>query len=341
MAQVFAIIDKQTTNVAVGMKGVVMKIVILDGYTLNPGDLSWDHFSAYGELTIYNRTNPEQVVERAKDAQIIVLNKVSITAKMLEHLPHLKCILVLATGYDCVDVAEASSKGIVVSNVPIYGTESVAQFVMALILELSRQPALHDACVKRGEWMTSPDWCFWKKPLIELSEKNIGIVGFGRIGRRVGELAHAFKMNILANDIYEDNPPSYREFSWVTLEEIFKFSDYITLHCNQTRENIELVNADLIRHMKKSAFLINTSRGGLIKEKDLAAALDSEFIAGAAVDVVSTEPINANNPLLKAKNIIITPHISWATLEARQRLMTISAENLKAFIDGHPKNIVK
>ena len=317
-----------------------MKIVILDGYTLNPGDITWDEFKSMGDVTIYDRTTPEEVVERANRAEVIAVNKVQITEDILNDLPDLKCILVLATGYDCVDIKSAASRKIAVCNVPIYGTDSVAEFVMALILEMSRHPYLHNNAVKNGDWTSSPDWCFWKQPLIELSDKTIGIIGFGRIGRRVGELANAFKMRVMAHDIYHGNEPAYKSFSWASMDEIFESSDYITLHCNQTEDNKGFINKQVIGKMKNTAFLINTSRGGLITEHDLATALNSNLIAGAAIDVVSMEPIREDNPLLNAKNIILTPHIAWATREARQRLMKIVAENLAAFLKGHPQNVV-
>jgi glycerate dehydrogenase len=317
-----------------------MKIVILDGYTLNPGDNPWDGFQEFGETEIYDRTNTEQVVERAKGADIIALNKVKITDAILEQLPDLKCVLVMATGYDCIDINAAASRKITVSNVPVYGTESVAEFVFALVLELSRHPALHHQSVKNGEWTQNPDWCYWKKPLIELKGKTLGIIGFGRIGRKVGEIGYVFGMKVLANDINQINEPKYTEFSWATIEEVFENSDYISLHCNQTEHNYKFVNGALLQKMKKNSFLINTSRGGLIDEADLAKALNTESIAGAALDVVGREPIVPDNPLLEAKNIILTPHISWATLEARKRLMRICLQNLKAFLEGHPENVV-
>ena len=317
-----------------------MRIVILDGYTLNPGDNPWDGFHALGETAIYDRTRPDQVVERAKGAQVIALNKVQITENILKQLPDLECILVLATGYDCIDMEAVASRKIVVSNVPVYGTESVAEFVFALILELSRHPSFHDQSVKKGEWSENPDWCYWKKPLIELKGKTIGIIGFGRIGRKVGEIANAFGMEVLANDVNAVNRPNYEAFAWANIEDVFKNSDYITLHCNQTSQNYRFVNARLLQQMKTNAYIINTSRGGLIKESDLANALNSSSIAGAAVDVVDVEPISPDNPLLKARNTIITPHISWATLEARKRLMAICVKNLKAFLSGQPENMV-
>ncbi len=317
-----------------------MKIVILDGYTLNPGDNPWDEFHKLGETVIYDRSSPDQVVARAGGAEIVAVNKVQITNEILKQLPALKCILVLATGYDCVDLRAAAARNIVVSNVPVYGTESVAEFVFALILELSRHPALHNKSVARGEWSENPDWCYWKKPLVELKGKTIGIIGFGRIGRKVSEIANAFGMEVLANDVSVISAPGYVHFSSENREKIFENSDYITLHCNQTEHNYKFVNAHLLQRMKKSAYFINTSRGGLVEEADLAHALNTEAIAGAAVDVVSVEPISPDNPLLKAKNILITPHISWATLEARTRLMKISVQNLKAYMEGQPQNVV-
>lgn len=317
-----------------------MKIVILDGYTLNPGDNPWDEFHKLGETVVYDRSTPDHIVARARGAEIVAVNKVQITEDILKQLPDVKCILVLATGYDCVDLKAAASRNVVVSNVPVYGTESVAEFVFSLILELSRHPAFHDKSVKRGEWTTNPDWCYWKKPLTELKGKSLGIIGFGRIGRRVGEIANSFGMEVLAYDVKVINSPKYANFSWATLEEIFDNSDYITLHCNQTEHNYRFVNSHLLERMKRGAYLINTSRGGLVEETDLAHALNTESIAGAAVDVVSVEPILQDNPLLKAKNIIITPHISWATREARTRLMEISVQNLKAYIGGRPQNVV-
>ena len=317
-----------------------MKIVILDGYTLNPGDNPWDGLYKLGETVVYDRTTPDQVIARAMGAEVVAVNKVQITEDILKQLPDLRCILVLATGYDCVDLDAASSRSIVVSNVPVYGTESVAEFVFALILELSRHPALHNKSVNEGEWSENPDWCYWKKPLIEIKGKTIGIIGFGRIGRKVGELANAFGMEVLANDINAINNPKYAKFSWATIEEVFDNSDYITLHCNQTEQNYKFVNYHLLDRMKRSAYLINTSRGGLVEEADLASALNTTSIAGAAVDVVSVEPILQDNPLLNAKNIIITPHISWATLEARTRLMDIVVQNLKAYIGEQPQNVV-
>ncbi|MBW1699982.1 MAG: D-2-hydroxyacid dehydrogenase [Deltaproteobacteria bacterium] len=317
-----------------------MKIVVLDGHTLNPGDNPWDEIEAVGELTVYDRTESRQVAERVKDAEIIITNKVPLPREVMDQVPELKLIAVSATGFDMVDIEAAGQRGIPVCNVPEYGTETVAQYVFSLILELARQPALHDAAVRRGEWAEQPYWCFWKKQLIELAGRTMGIVGFGRIGRRVGELAHAFKMNVIAYDPYNQENPWFSPFAWKSIEEVFTDSDFISLNCSQTKDNIGFVNRDLLFKMKKNAFLINASRGGLVNEPDLTQALNEERIAGAALDVVSVEPIQPDNPLLHAKNVIITPHIAWATLEARRRLMKETAENVKAFIRGTPRNVV-
>jgi glycerate dehydrogenase len=318
----------------------LMKIVVLDGYTLNPGDNPWDEIGAMGSLSVYDRTNGADILERTLDADIIITNKAPVRRHVIERLPGLKLIAVSATGYDVVDIEAASEREIPVCNVPEYGTETVAQYVFALVLELSRQPALHDAAVKAGEWGLQPDWSFWKKPLLELAGRTMGIVGFGRIGRRVGELAHAFKMKVVAYDPLLLEDPPYRPFAWGSIESVFSRSDFISLNCNQTAENTGFVNWRLLDLMKKSAFLINTSRGGLINELDLAAALNDERIAGAALDVVSIEPIQPDNPLLNAKNILLTPHIAWATLDSRRRLMKETVENVKAFLRGVPRNVV-
>lgn len=317
-----------------------MNIVATDGYTLNPGDNPWDAIAAMGNLTVYDRTDPSELVKRIESAEIVLVNKTEVRRKAIERLPKLKFISVTATGYDIVDIDAAGERGIPVSNVPIYATETVAQYVFAMVLELARQIGLHDAAVKKGEWAAQPDWCFWKKPLFELAERSIGIVGFGRIGRRIGEIAHAFKMRVAAYDPFPGDPPPYAPFSWLPLEKIFSESDFISINCNQTPENERFVKRNVIGLMKKSAFLINTSRGGLIDENDLADALNRGKIAGAALDVVSEEPIRPDNPLLRAKNILLTPHIAWATLAARRRLMRETADNVRAFISGTPKNVV-
>ncbi|UCB46424.1 MAG: D-2-hydroxyacid dehydrogenase [Spirochaetota bacterium] len=317
-----------------------LKIVVLDGYCLNPGDNPWDDFSALGELKVYDRTDANDVLKRTVGADIIITNKTPVVQEVIEQLPKLKYIGVLATGYNIVDVDAARKLDIPVANVPVYGTNSVAQFVFALILELCHHVGMHNSAVHDGEWTKCPDFSFWNTNLVELYGKTIGIVGFGRIGLRVGELAHAFGMGVMAVDIIQKDPPGYKPFSWVSLEEAFKNADIVSLNCAQTPENEGFVNHKLLSLMKKTAFIVNASRGGLINEKDLAKALDSGTIAGAAIDVVSSEPIKNNNPLLRAKNCIITPHIAWASFESRKRLMSAAADNLSSFLSGNPKNIV-
>jgi glycerate dehydrogenase len=316
------------------------KIVVLDGDRLNPGDNPWDEVAAYGTLEVYDWTEPHQVVGRANQADIILTNKSLVMRDSMEQLPKLKYISVLATGYNSVDVQAARERNIPVSNVPVYGTDSVAQFVFALLLELCHHVGRHGTAVAAGEWERSGLWSHYKTPLIELVSKTMAIVGFGRIGRRVGELAHAFGMNVIAVDLREENPPDYRPFAFAALEDAFRQADVVSLNCALTPENEGVVNRELLAVMKPNAFLINAARGPLIREFDLAEALNRETIAGAALDVVSTEPIRSDNPLLQAKNCIITPHIAWASLEARRRLMKTTAGNIGAFLDGKPKNVV-
>ncbi|MEE9309258.1 MAG: D-2-hydroxyacid dehydrogenase [Spirochaetia bacterium] len=318
----------------------MMKIVVLDGNRLNPGDNPWDEVAAYGTLKVYDWTEPQQVLERAKDANIVLTNKSLVMRDSIEQLPQLKYISVLATGYNSVDVQAARERNIPVSNVPVYGTDSVAQFVFALLLELCHHVGRHGTAVAAGEWERSGLWSSYQTLLIELASKTMAIVGFGRIGRRVGELAHAFGMNVLAVDVREENPPEYKAFAFASLEDAFRQADVVSLNCALTSENEGMVNRELLSTMKPSAFIINAARGPLIREADLADALNRGTIAGAALDVVSTEPIKADNPLLQAQNCIITPHIAWASLEARQRLMKTTAENIGAFLDGKPQNVV-
>ncbi len=317
-----------------------MRVVVLDGYTLNPGDNPWDSVAALGDLTVHDRTPPEEIVERSRGADIILTNKTPLTAKTLAQLPDLKFIAVLATGFNVVDVEAARARKISVSNVPIYGTDSVAQFAIALLLHLCHHAKEHSDAVKDGEWGRRGEFCFWDFPLIELAGKTMGIIGFGRIGRRTGELAHALNMNVLASDPFASNPPDYKPFAFKSTEEVFSESDVISLHCPQTPDNAEFVNKELLGKMKSSAFFINTSRGGLVNEADMAEALNTGQIAGAALDVVSAEPIQPDNPLLKAKNIVLTPHMAWGTLEGRSRLTRTTADNIRAFLDGKPINVV-
>jgi glycerate dehydrogenase len=315
-------------------------IVVTDGYTLNPGDNPWDEVAKLGNLTVYERLTVDEVVERCREAEILVVNKTRIRETALVEMPRLGFIAVSATGFDCVDIETAGKRGIAVSNVPVYGTDSVAQYVFSAILHFWHNIAVHDAAVKAGEWARQPDWSFWQTPLVELSDKTIGIIGFGRIGRRVGQLADAFGMRVLACDPYPENAPNYRAFAWTSQENLFAQSDVVTLHAPLTADNHQFVNRFLMERMKKGAILINASRGGLIEENDLAEALNSGQLAGAVVDVVSTEPIAPDNPLLSARNIVITPHLAWATREARRRLMASTAENIRAFLDGAPQNLV-
>jgi len=317
-----------------------MRIVILDGYTLSQGRDVWGSIASQGTLTIHDRTSADQIVDRLRDADVALTNKVPLRQDTLERLPALKYIAVMATGYNIVDVDAARRRAIPVSNVPEYGTDSVAQLTFALILELCHHAGDHDRAVKEGAWSASPDWCFWRHPLIELSGLKMGIVGFGRIGRKVGEIAHAFGMEVLASSRSRSQAPSYRPFSWMAVPEIFETADVVSLHCPETPETKGFVTSALLSRMKKSAVLVNTARGTLIDEPSLAAALDQGIPAGAALDVVSQEPIRPDNPLLKAKNCLLTPHLAWATEAARRRLIHETAGNLAAFKEGRPRNVV-
>lgn len=316
-----------------------MKLVVLDGYTLNPGDLSWDSFHAVAQCEVFDRTAKEDLLSRAQDATILLTNKTPLRGDTLASLPSLKYIGVLATGYDVVDVEQARRQNILVTNVPAYGSDSVAQMVFALILELCNRAGQHSDAVRKGLWTNNPDWCFWQTPLVEIHGKTLGIVGYGRIGKKVAQIAHAFGMKVIAtsNRHPSDLTP---EVQWGTLDEVFAASDFVSLHCPLQASTRGMINSARIAQMKNGAFLINTSRGGLIIEEDLAGALDSGKLAGAALDVLSVEPPPVSNPLLSAKNCIMTPHIAWATREARARLMDIAAANLKAWLDGRPQNVV-
>ncbi len=316
------------------------RITILDGATLNPGDNPWSGIETLGETAVFDRTPTELIAERSRGAAVLVINKVKLPADVLEQLPDLRLIAVTATGFDCVDATAARKLGIAVCNVPVYGTDSVAQHTLALILHSCHRVDLHDAAVHAGAWSRSPDFSFWKTPLVELTGKTLGIVGFGRIGRRVGDLGHAFGMNVIAQSQHRKNAPEWRPFDWGDVEEIFQAADIISLHCPLTTATKGIINAASLAKMKPTAILVNTSRGGLVVESDLADALNQRKIAAAAVDVVSTEPPPADNPLLTAKNCVITPHHAWATLAARQRLMKTTAENIAAFLLSKPQNMV-
>lgn len=319
-----------------------MRIVVLDGYTLNPGDLSWDGLKSLGSCDIYDRTQLGQIVERARDAEIVLTNKTMLDAKSLQALPNLRYIGVLATGYNVVDVVAARQQGVAVTNIPAYGTRSVAQHVFALLLELTQHAGHHATTVRDGRWSASPDWCYWDRPLIELEGLCIGIVGFGRIGQAVASLANAFGMRVLAYDHRGRQMPAAQVLAvqMVDLDSLFRESDVLSLHCPLTAENRGFVNTRKLATMKSSAFLINTSRGPLVNEFDLAAALNAGQIAGAGLDVLSVEPPQKDNPLLTARNCLITPHIAWATHAARARLMKIAVDNLRGFLGGEPVNVV-
>lgn len=317
-----------------------MKIVVLDGYTLNPGDISWEGMEAFGEVTVYDRTKAEDVVERIGDAEVVYTNKTPITKETMDACPNMKFIGVLATGYNIVDIAAAKEKGIPVSNIPTYGTAAVSQFAIALLLELCHHIGEHSDAVKAGEWTSNPDWCFWKYPLVELAGKNMGIIGFGRIGQDTGKIAQALGMKVLAYDAFKRPELESGTCKYVDLDTLLAQSDVISLHCPLFPDTEGIINKDTIAKMKDGVMIINDSRGPLIVEQDLRDALDSGKVAGAALDVVSTEPIQMDNPLLGAKNVILTPHIAWAPKESRQRLMDIAVDNLKCYVDGKPQNVV-
>lgn len=317
-----------------------MKIVVLDGYTLNPGDLNWDRIKKLGETVIYDRTPAELIQERSEGADIIFTNKTPLSEDIFPRTPALRYIGVLATGYNIVDIEAARKRNIVVTNIPTYGTLSVAQMTFALLLELCHHVHNHSEAVHRGDWANCIDFCFWNHPLIELAGKTMGIIGLGRIGQKVADVASAFEMNIIGYDIYKSDQSHRKNFRWVELDELFRGSDVISLHCPLFSATKELINKDALAKMKKTAFLINTSRGPLVHDHDLAEALNTGEIAGAGLDVLSVEPPQMDNPLLKAKNCIITPHISWATKEARERLMDIAARNLETFLEGKADNVV-
>ncbi|MHB1000281.1 MAG: D-2-hydroxyacid dehydrogenase [Armatimonadota bacterium] len=316
------------------------KLVVLDGYVLNPGDLSWDGLAQLGDLTVYDRTPPELVIERASGAEIIFTNKTILSADTISKLPDLKYIGVLATGYNVVDMEAAAQHGVTVTNVPAYSTPSVAQMVFALLLELCNHVQCHSDAVHQGEWASSPDFAFWKTPLIELSGMTIGIIGMGNIGMQVAQIASAMGMKVIAASRSRKRQPDIADFEWVELPDLFSRSDVITIHAPLTPETQGLISRDNIDRMKTSAFLINTGRGPIVVEQDLADALNSGRIAGAGLDVLSVEPPKPDNPLLTAKNCIITPHIAWATLAARSRLMDTVVKNTEAFLNGSPVNIV-
>lgn len=317
-----------------------MNIVVLDGFTLNPGDLTWSGMERYGRVAVFERTPAELIVERAMEAEIVLTNKTPLREDVLSRLPRLKYIGVLATGYDVVDVRAAAERGVVVTNIPAYGTDSVAQMVFALLLELCHRAGDHSESVRRGEWTRSLDWCYWRSPIVELAGKTIGIVGYGRIGSQVAEIASAFGMKVAANSQSRRQEPRGRDFRWMDVPELLAASDVVSLHCPLTAQTEGMINAASLSTMKREAFLINTARGKLIREADLADALNAGTIAGAAMDVLSVEPPDESNPLLAARNCVITPHIAWASKEARTRLMNMAVDNVRAFLEGDPANVV-
>lgn len=317
-----------------------MRIVVLDGNTLNPGDLSWDGLQDLGDVKVYAYTASDEIISRSDGAEVLITNKAPISADIMASLSELRYIGVTATGYNVVDVNAARERGIVVTNVPVYGTRSVAQMTFALLLELCHRVGEQSHAVKQEKWSKSTDFCFWDYPQVELADKTMGIIGFGRIGRQVATIANAFGMHVIAFDEYQADTPEVADFEWVELEELLSRSDVVSLHCPLTAATQGLINRNSLSLMKKTAFLVNTSRGPLVVEDDLADALNSEIIAGAGLDVLSQEPPLRENPLLAAHNCIITPHIAWATLEARSRLMETTVDNLRQFVAGNPVNVV-
>lgn len=318
-----------------------MKIVILDGYALNPGDLTWDGLKKFGEVVVYDRTPANKILERAKGAEILFTNKTPLDEETIHQLSGLKFIGVLATGYNIIHTEAARKNGVIVSNIPGYGSYSVAQMTIALLLELCHHVQRHSDAVMGGTWSNSADWCFWQHPLVELSGKTMGIVGFGNIGQKVGDIAEAMGMKVLGTARSQSDQSHRKNFRWADLAEVFEQADVVSLHCPLSPETKGLINSGTLNKMKRSAFLINTSRGPLIVDQDLADALTQGVIAGAAVDVLSIEPPPKDHPLFHVKNCIITPHIAWATKEARARLMEMSLNNLEAFLAGAPINVVR
>ncbi len=315
-----------------------MKIVVLDGYAANPGDVSWEEFRALGDLTVYDRTAPEETIDRIGDAEIVLLNKTPLGADVFAACPRLRLVSVLATGYNIVDTAAARAHGVTVCNVPGYSTGAVAQMTFALLLEITQQVGLHSAAVFAGDWQRSPDFCFWNKPLTELAGKTMGLIGYGAIGQAVGNIALAFGMKLLVTARHEKPVPDGAEF--VDLDALLRRADIVSLHCPQTAENRRMINADALAKVKDGAILLNTARGGLIDEQAVADALKTGKLAAFGADVVSKEPISADNPLLAAPNCFLTPHIAWAPYETRLRLHRTSTENIRAYLAGTPQNVV-
>ncbi len=316
-----------------------MKIVVLDAFAMNPGDLSWDALTQLGETEIYERSLLEETKKRIADADMVLTNKSIVNKELINAAPNLKYIGVMATGYNIVDTMAAQARNIIVTNVPSYSTASVAQLTFAFILELTNHTALYAESVKKGDWVKSKDFSYHLKPIMELQDKTLGIIGFGQIGQAVAKIATAFGMNIIASHKHPERD-RMEDVKFVDEKTCFGTSDFISLHCPLNEKNAQFVNKELLSTMKPTSFLINTSRGGLINEQDLADALNQEIIAGAALDVLSTEPPTEGNPLFHAKNCIINPHVAWATFEARRRLMNVVVNNVKSFLEGNPVNVI-
>ncbi len=316
-----------------------MKIVVLDGFAMNPGDLKWDSLKQLGETEIFERSSLKETEKRIADADIVLTNKAVLNKELIDSAQKLKYIGVMATGYNIVDIAAAHRKNIVVTNVPSYSTASVTQLTFALILELANSTALYAESVRKGDWIKSKDFSYHLKPIMELQDKTLGIIGFGQIGKAVAKIAIAFGMKVISSHMHPERD-QMEGVVFVDQEKCFREADIISLHCPLNEKNVKFVNKELLAIMKRSAFLINTSRGGLIDESDLAEALNKEIIAGAALDVLSTEPPSEDNPLLLAKNCLITPHVAWATFEARSRLMKVVVNNVKGFLEGKAENVV-
>ena len=321
-------------------EGSTMKIVVLDGAILNPGDVDWAPISEIGELSVYDATPPGKVIERAGEADVLLTNKTPLKRKDIEKLRQVKLVCILATGYNVVDIEACAERDIPVCNVVAYGVDDVAQHTMAMLLEICRNVSMHTESVKAGEWKKVNAWCYWKKTPLCLEGLTMGVIGFGSIGRRVGELAHAFGMSVLADCPHPKNPPHYSPFAFASLDQILASSDVISLHCPLTPQTHEIINADTMAKMRDGVILLNTARGGLINEADAAKALKSGKLYALGTDVLSTEPPGAANPLLKAPNTVITPHIAWATVKARQNIITLTAENIRRWKQGTPVNVV-
>lgn len=318
-----------------------MKIVVLDGYCTNPGDLSWSALKNIGDVEIFDRTAPDEVLVRTTGADAVFTNKTALPGSLLNQLPKLKYIGVLATGYNIVDLPAARERGITVTNIPSYGTHSVGQHAIALLLELTNQVALHSAATCQGEWSANPDWSFTRSPLMELAGKEFGVVGFGRIGQQTARIAHALGMKIKAYDHNMNKDPKDYPFTWISLKGLLEECDVVSLHCPLVEDTRGIINAQTLKRMKPTALLLNTSRGPLIDEQALADALNQQQIAGAGLDVLNEEPPVSGSPLFSAKNCIITPHNAWATKEARERLLSLAIDNLQSWVNGHPQNVVR